>query len=156
MADVISFFVAGLAAPGGSKKAFVTRTGRAVIVDDAKGNRGWKQRVALAAADAFAGPPLDGPVAARFEFFVPRPRGHYGTGRNAARLKPSAPAYPTGKPDVLKLARSTEDALTGVLWRDDSANVRLQLSKDYGERPGVRITVRAMRWRTAGEMGRAS
>jgi hypothetical protein len=31
-----------------------------------------------------------------------------------------APARPTGYPDLSKLARSTEDALTGILWDDDA------------------------------------
>lgn len=141
MPDVIRFFVAGTPAPGGSKKAYV-RGGRAVLVDDAKNNASWRERVASEASRAYAGPLLDDPLDVIFLFFEIRPRGHYGTGKNARRLKPSAPAYPAKKPDVLKLGRSTEDALSGVLWTDDSRTVDLLLRKRYGPRPGCQIMVR--------------
>ena len=140
MAEVLSFFVAGTPAPGGSKKAFV-RGGRAVVVDDAKNNASWRERVAAVASGHHRGPLLDAPLAVTFVFFTLRPRGHYGGGRNAARLKPSAPRYPTTKPDALKLARSTEDALSGVVWRDDSTTVDLVVRKRYGDRPGCQVTI---------------
>ena len=34
-----------------------------------------------------------------------RPKSHYGTGRNAKKLKPSAPPHHTQKPDATKLLR---------------------------------------------------
>jgi Holliday junction resolvase RusA-like endonuclease len=40
-----------------------------------------------------------------------RPAGHWGTGRNADTLKPSAPRYPTTALDVDKLTRAVLDAL---------------------------------------------
>jgi len=42
---------------------------------------------------------------------LPRPQSHYGTGRNADRLKDSAPLYPVGRPDVDKLTRAVLDAV---------------------------------------------
>jgi Holliday junction resolvase RusA-like endonuclease len=141
----IKFFVPGIPQPGGSKKAFMNpKTGRAVIVDDAKHNRPWRERVAACAADAYDGPPLAGPLMVAMRFVVTRPAGHYGSGRNADTLKSSAPDHPAVKPDVLKLARSTEDALKGIVWRDDSQTVRLVLEKQYGERPGAEIEIEAL------------
>lgn len=139
---MIDFFVPGLPAPGGSKRSFVHRvTGRVVTMDDCPRNKDWRAVVALAARQAYRGDPLDVPLAVEMTFTLPRPRGHYGTGRNAARVKPSAPSAPAVRPDVLKLARSTEDALTGVIWKDDAATVALTVRKVYGERPGARIRV---------------
>lgn len=141
MPDPIVFFVPGHPAPGGSKKAFVNEaTGHAQIVDDCERNGPWRDRVASFARRAYSGPLLDGPLDVRMVFFLLRPKGHYGEGANARRLKPSARPYPTSKPDALKLARAAEDALTGVLWRDDAMTVDLVVLKRYGE-PGVRITV---------------
>lgn len=41
-------------------------------------------------------------------------------------------AHPTVYPDLSKLARSTEDALTGVVWTDDARIVRYRnLAKHY-------------------------
>jgi Holliday junction resolvase RusA-like endonuclease len=142
--STISFFVPGLPAPGGSKRAFVVGD-RAVVTEDCKRSKPWRSQVAAVANDAHAGPPLDGALSVRLEFVVARPRGHFGTGRNVDKVKPSAPAFPTVKPEVLKLARSTEDALTGTLWRDDCLTVRLVLAKRYGDKPGCLVTVRPMR-----------
>lgn len=140
----IQFFVPGIPAPGGSKKAFVSKSGRAVIVDDCKRNKPWRDRVISSAIEAYSGPPLDGPLVVTMAFVMPRPKYHYGTGTKSAALKPRAPRCHEVKPDVLKLARSTEDALTGYLWRDDSQTCRLLLEKFYGTSPGVKITVARM------------
>lgn len=52
--------------------------------------------------------------------FMPSPKGRWGTGRNEGALKDSAVAHPMTKPDVDKLLRAFLDALTGVVWKDDS------------------------------------
>jgi Holliday junction resolvase RusA-like endonuclease len=147
---VIHLTVLGRPQPAGSKKAFQhPRTGRIVVTDDAKHSRPWKQQVAGAARDAliearegdrFAAL-LTGPLRVRFEFFFVRPKGHYGTGRNAHLVKASAPDFPTVKPDTTKLVRAAEDALTGVLWRDDAQIVEQTASKHYGTPERCEITV---------------
>ncbi len=132
----VLFTVHGEAQPAGSKKAFVNRkTGRAQIVDDAKKSRPWKAIVTDAAVQAMNGaPPMDGPLRAEFTFYVKRPAGHYGTGRNARVLKPSAPRFPTVRPDLLKLGRSVEDALTDAgVYRDDSQIRYEVLRKNYAD-----------------------
>lgn len=80
---------------------------------------------------------LDGPVMASVVFTFERPAGHWGTGRNAGRLKPSAPGRPERYPDLSKLLRSTEDALTGVAWSDDARVVEYgRLAKVYAGEDG--------------------
>jgi Holliday junction resolvase RusA-like endonuclease len=142
--DALRFFAPGLPQPGGSKKGFVVN-GRAVIVEDCKRSGSWKDRVAHFALRSGKFPaPLQGPLCVTFEFVMPRPKGHMGSGRNAAIVKASAPKYPTGKPDTTKLIRSSEDALKGICWGDDSQIVMQHGSKRYGNRPGVYITVQRM------------
>jgi Holliday junction resolvase RusA-like endonuclease len=46
------------------------------------------------------------------------------------------------RPDVLKLARAAEDALTGIVWRDDSQIVHETLAKVYGEPERLEVAVR--------------
>jgi len=142
VAEFVRFFVPGIPAPGGSKKGFVVGK-RAVIVDDCKRSKPWMQRVASVAADHFA-TPLVGPVEVTFSFVVPRPKGHYGSGRNVNTIKPSAPEYPTTKPDTTKFVRSTEDALKGIAWGDDSQVVSQRAVKRYGLRPGVMIEISSL------------
>jgi Holliday junction resolvase RusA-like endonuclease len=48
------------------------------------------------------------------------------------------------RPDADKLVRAVADALTGVLWRDDSQIDRMMVGKFYvrsDEAPGVEIRV---------------
>jgi Holliday junction resolvase RusA-like endonuclease len=138
---MISFWVPGIPQPGGSKRAFVNRkTGRVIVTEDAKHNKTWRASVAQAARDETTAV-LQGPLSVRFEFVFVRPAAHYGKRRGVEYLKPSAPPYPAKRPDASKLTRSTEDALTGILWRDDSQIVTQFATKRYGPQAGALITV---------------
>jgi len=148
---LLDIFVPGLPAPGGSKRY----VGGARIIDDAKRNKPWRDSVAAFALEQFEGPPVTCPVHLFVEFYLPRAKAHYGTGRNAGTLKPSAPRQHKIKPDVLKLTRSTEDALTGIVWADDAQVVHIFAGKQYvdpdpddqpeAQRIGAAITVRQLR-----------
>ncbi len=85
------------------------------------------------------------PLAVEITFRLARPASHYGTGKNAGKLKPSAPPFPITTPDVDKLARATLDALKGTAFDDDSRVVDLHPRKIYaaaGELEGARIRIR--------------
>lgn len=153
----LSFFVPGIPAPGGSKTAqlirrnggqiVTTATGRPLITmrDAGKNNKEWRASVAYFARQEYRDAPLDVPLEIEVVFTMPRPKCHFGSGKNAGRLKESAPKFHTNAPDSTKLLRSTEDALTGVLWRDDSIIAIQHVTKVYGDRPGARIILRAIR-----------
>lgn len=143
--ETVEFEVLGRPQPAGSKKAFKhPHTGRIIVTDDAKKSAPWKQQVAGAAAAQLEldGELLRGPLKLEVCFYLARPKGHYGSGRNAGVLKASAPEYPAVKPDTTKLLRAVEDALTGVVWADDAQVVDQAAYKRYGapERCRVRIT----------------
>jgi len=97
------------------------------------------------ARQQYKGDVLTGPLSVEMIFYKPRAKAHYGTGRNAALLKDSAPAYPAVKPDVLKLARAIEDGLTGVVYADDALIVSEGIAKRYcarGEEERTEVTIR--------------
>lgn len=130
--------VHGLPAPQGSKKyvghRFSNKYGKElpVLVESSKKVDPWRRNVAKAAMTARPLELFDGPLVADMVFSMPRPKGHFGTGRNAGSLRPSAPLVPFVMPDLSKLARSTEDALKGIVWRDDSLVVAYgRLAKVY-------------------------
>jgi Holliday junction resolvase RusA-like endonuclease len=77
---------------------------------------------------------------------MPRPKGHFGTGKKTGILKATAPYFHTSKPDATKLTRSTEDACKGILWPDDSAVSQQAITKAYedGRGPGVLIEVETL------------
>ena len=138
----VSIVVVGIAAPAGSKSAFPNRkTGGVSVRDSSKRAKPWQAVVSSAATDAFTGPLLVGPLALLIDFRLPRPKGHFGVGRNAAIVRPSAPVAPDVKPDLTKLVRGVEDALTGIVWRDDGQVVEQRTRKIYGEPAETHITV---------------
>lgn len=51
---------------------------------------------------------------------------------------------PTTKPDASNYAKLAEDALTGIIWHDDSQIVELLVRKWYSENPQVLIEVMEM------------
>lgn len=136
----LAFTVHGTPMPAGSKRAFF-RGGRAIVVDANKKTRPWKDQVAQIGGEAMAGRELmRGPIWLILRFYVRRPKGHL---RKDGSLLPSAPRFPTTKPDVLKLARGVEDALSGVCYGDDAQIVCEELYKEYGPER-VEIEIRLM------------
>jgi Holliday junction resolvase RusA-like endonuclease len=59
------------------------------------------------------------PIRMEVTFWFPRPKSHYGTGRNAERLKDSAPQYHVTKPDMDNTVKLLKDGLAGLAWHDD-------------------------------------
>jgi len=135
---MVAFTVIGTPAPQGSK--IRTRWG---VRDDNPATKPWRANVAGEAAAAWHGNPLiSGPVEVDATFVFPRPKSHFGTGRSADTLKPSAPLWHATKPDGDKLARAIGDALTGVVLRDDSLIVAWKIRKVYGAPARAYITIR--------------
>lgn len=140
MKRCFDFFVPGLPAPGGSKRGF--RVGNHISIVEAGGQKtkNWRAVVALAASATRAklgGGLLEGPVQATVMFYMPRPKGHFGSGTNSGKLKALAPRFPISKPDTTKLWRSTEDACTGILWKDDAQVVDQHVRKVYAFNEGM-------------------
>lgn len=116
-------------------------TGKIAMHESSKKVKPWRQDVKAAALAVRNGAePIDGPIVVRMVFTMPKPL-------SAPKRKRT---YPDKKPDLSKLARSTEDALTEAgIWRDDARVIGYQrLAKVFpGEdpealdTPGVRITV---------------
>lgn len=75
---------------------------------------------ALTACLSYSGPKIFDPVMVDATFLYGRPQSHYGTGRNADRLKPSAPTMKATAPDLDKLQRAVGDVLTmsGIIADD--------------------------------------
>ena len=140
-------WILGTPEPAGSKRYLGrTKAGKGIVADDNPDAALWKRTVQLEVRQAMLeqGRAIErGPLLVAFTFRVRRPRAHYRTGKNAGKLHAWAPAYPTGRPDALKLARAVEDALTGILYVDDAQSVTLRVAKRYAwdDREGVLIRV---------------
>lgn len=142
--------VLGTPAPKGSSRAMM-RGGFAVNVPSGSNAsrdklKSWDVAVRQAASAIVGGvtaPPLvDVPLEVRILFRMARPAGHWGKGKNAGRLAPGAPEYPRTKPDADKLARSTLDSLSGIVFDDDSRIVVLHVEKRYAAPGDEGATIR--------------
>ncbi len=137
----IEIVVYGSPAPQGSKSFKGMINGHAVMAESSKKVKPWRQDVKAAAIDALRGAvPIDGPLACRMVFTMPKPK-------SAPKRRRS---FPDRTPDLSKLVRSTEDALTQAgAWKDDARVVEYsRLAKVFpGEDPealhipGVRIVI---------------
>lgn len=143
--------VLGVPAPKGSARAFY-KAGmkRAVIVkDNSEKQKQWATSVREAALDVIGERTepvfIRCPLVVTITFFLRRPGGHWS--KATGKLLPSAPAFPTGKPDGDKLMRTTWDALTGLAYDDDSRIVDFPTRKRYAEpgREGARITIEELK-----------
>lgn len=143
----LTFTVLGVAAPQGSFKAIPSRsTGRPFLKQSCARTMPWRKEVAAVARVAtqisLGRWPTLSAVLLRVTFYLPRPKGHHGK----RGLLPSAPRFPTTKPDLSKLVRALEDALTGIVYRDDAQIVKHRVEKLYsdGEAPRAIVEVELM------------
>ena len=136
--DEIVFYAEGVPAPQGSK----THVGGGRLIESSRQVGPWRDAVRRAA--------VEGPVYLVQVFALPRPKSHYGTGRNSGRVKRAAPSRPPVRPDLDKLARAVGDALTGVCYHDDAQVVNLCAAKYYVT-PAGRLSVPGVEIRIHGE-----
>lgn len=123
---MISYFVEGEPAPQGSKNGFV-KNGRVVMVESSKKVKPWREAVAWQ-TKATVTEPMTSPVEIALVFHLPRPK--------SVNRK-----WPSVKPDLDKLIRSTFDGLTtGGLYTDDALVIAVSASKQYAtDRIGCQI-----------------
>ena len=140
----LRFVVYGEAKPAGSKRGFrIPGTDRISITDANPKSRPWKLAVAQIAGwemDKVGVGLLDGPLSVLFRFVVVRPKGHFKKGGELSAKGRREP-HPAKRPDLLKLARGIEDALSKVVYRDDSQIVDERLVKEYGGNARVEIEI---------------
>jgi Holliday junction resolvase RusA-like endonuclease len=141
------FTVLGKPQPGGSKRAYPVKnktTGktRCQIVDDNEDAvKPWRNQVEIVASELMGDrPPFVGPLMLVVDFYFERPKGHYGV----HGVRRSAPKFPSVRPDTTKLLRPLEDALSGILWKDDALIVEQIARKRYGSPPRAEVKVAVM------------
>jgi crossover junction endodeoxyribonuclease RusA len=130
---VLTMFVPGIPRPQGSKRYLGHRSGKAVLVEGSRESRRFRDRITWAAHDAWRPRVvLTGePLTIALEFVMPRPVSTPKTTPAAVR-----------RPDLDKLVRCVCDAMTGVIYADDSQIVHLvthQRLARLHEPPGVHI-----------------
>lgn len=94
----------------------------------------YKATLRLAASQAYQGPPLEGPLSVSLLFLF--------NAKSKRARKPKAT-----RPDCDNLAKSTLDALNGLLFIDDGQVVKLAIEKwhaDGTEQPHVLVSITSL------------
>ena len=131
--STLEFWIPGVPAPQGSKIA--TRWG--TMRESSQKVAPWRNSVMWTTENEYQLPPIIDPVCVEITFVFTRPKGHYGTGKNCEKLKPSAPEHCTSAAhgDLDKVARCTLDGLAqrsgGCVLKDDSQVIVLRCEKRY-------------------------
>ena len=130
----VTWFTEGTPRPQGSKT--LTR-GR--LVEQSKYVHAWRSKIKLEAIHACRSEPSASQMNVRLKFYFKCPKSHYTTN---GQLSSTRSEWHTQKPDIDKLIRAVLDALTGVLWVDDSQVVGVVATKHWHkEKEGVLIDV---------------
>ena len=142
----IDIRVIGIPGAQGSKR--LTRYGS--LIESSKKVQPWRQDIRHACLEAFPFDPIEQACIVEIMFLFPRPKSHFGTGKNKNKLKPSAPEFLTSHAsgDIDKLCRSTLDGLSvtsgGIVLKDDSFVISITATKKYiqkNELPGAIIKI---------------
>ncbi len=139
--------VVGMPGPQGSKRFMGVHGGKGIMLESSALVRPWREAVKYAAREAVnelypigTWKYITGPLAMAIIFTLPRPKS-----------APKSRKYPDRKPDLSKLVRSTEDALTDAgIWEDDARVVSCHAEKVFAgsagalDVPGCVIRIEAM------------
>ena len=142
---MLSLFVPGHPVTQGSVRAYPGRNGGAFVVQGGSKERrakldDWRRSIRDVTVTTILYDnnvdrkyPLDGPVHVVAHFGMPKP-AHYPKKRRTWPISARSG-------DIDKLLRAVLDALTGIVWHDDSQVVAVAVSKDWDTTPGLRLTI---------------
>jgi Holliday junction resolvase RusA-like endonuclease len=138
-----AFYFRAFGLPKAQPRVKACRRGNHAGVYTPKVADDWKSIIRGAADKSWAGVQLDGPVAVKLLFYLPRPKAHH---RANGELKADAPVWHPSKPDLDNLEKAVLDALTNLgIWRDDGQVCSVEKQKVYvgaSQRPGLACYVR--------------
>ena len=136
---MITFTVWGRPQPQGSSRAFIPKGWtRAVITSANSKNKPWRQEIAGTALaemekERLSLAPKGKAIAIEANFIFTKPKS-----------TKKSEVYKVTKPDTDKLVRSLLDALTGIVFADDSQVVQIVASKNFGAPEKVIVSVKVL------------
>ena len=135
----LKFTVKGDPVPQGRPRA--TRIGNKITMYDPKKSRDYKKLVSTSVDSQYKGEPLQNALEMTIDIyrFIPKST----TKKNRGLIENNL-YRPIVKPDVTNIAKGVEDALNGILYKDDSQIVDLRIRKYYSDNPRIEIEVKEL------------
>src|SRR5690625_3135861 len=133
---ITEFTIPGQAVPQGRPRARIIGRGqnRKVMMYDPKESKEYKDYVALIAKQYAPKIQYEGELSVNLDIYRQIPKS---TSKRKRELYNARLIRPTVKPDVTNYAKAIEDALNGIIYKDDSQIVDLKISKYYSDNTRV-------------------
>lgn len=126
--------------PVGKQRARHRRVGNFIQTYTPEKTRSYEKQIKDAAKQAMGiTEPLETPISLYLYIRAPIPKS---TTKKALQGILDGLIKPIKKPDASNVLKSVEDAMNGVVYKDDSQIVNLHVTKVYDKNPGVSICVK--------------
>lgn len=137
--EIINFEIPGEVVAQGRARA--TRTAKGVRMYDPPKSRVYKEHVKKIGLKYAPSEPLEQPLMVRMTFYRQYLKSFTKKQRRDAE---DGVLLPVTRPDLSNYCKGIEDALNGVIWKDDSQIVSLTLEKHYAERSYAFIEIQTL------------
>jgi len=134
---LIEFTIPGNPVSQGRPRA--AKRGNKVIMYDPKESREYKEYVALIARQHAPKKPIEGALSVNIKIYRQIPKS---TTKKDRALFLAGIKRPIVKSDTSNYVKGIEDALNGIIYKDDSQIVDLYAAKYYSDNPRVEISVK--------------
>lgn len=137
--EIIRFEIPGEPVAQGRPRA--SSTGGRVRMYDPQKSRTYKAHVSEIGKEYAPEKPLEGPLMVRMIFYRRYLKSFTKQERRDAE---DGIKLPISRPDLSNYAKGIEDALNGIIWKDDSQIVHLSLEKHYAERSYAFVEIQTL------------
>ncbi|WP_079708105.1 RusA family crossover junction endodeoxyribonuclease [Paraliobacillus ryukyuensis] len=137
---MIKFTIPGEPVAQGRPRAGKTKYGKTVLYDPRK-SKNYKQYIKLVASQHVPHKQIEGQISMHLKIYRQIPKSMTKKLRKASIDEIHRP---TTKPDCSNIAKGIEDALNGMIYKDDSQIVDLHVSKFYSENPRVEVEIKVL------------
>src|SRR5699024_7334504 len=116
-----------------------TRIGNSIRLYDPKTTTNYKNLVKWTAKQQWKQKPLECPLVVELDIYRQIPKS---TSKKRRKLKNERVIRPVVEPDLSNYVKGIEDALSGIVYKDDSQIVELIARKFYSDNPRVEIFIK--------------